>query len=100
MKVKLRNKMATCDAEAAAGLVSCFKPKKLPRGRQRTNADGGMKTKSRARRVCGRLSGGARRGKAICVRITLPETVRQERCCTSNYLIREAATLQAGGELG
>lgn len=44
---------------------------------------------------------GARRGKAIYVRITLPETVRQERCCTSNYLIREAATLQgAGGKRG
>ena len=31
--------------------------------------------------------------KAIYVRITLPEQVRQERCCTSNYLIREATTL-------
>lgn len=59
-----------------------------------------METKTRARRVCVGLTGGARRGKAIYVRITLPETVRQERCCTSNYLIREAATLQAGGELG
>lgn len=34
--------------------------------------------------------------KAIYVRITLSERVRQERCCTSNYLIREAATLWGG----
>lgn len=37
--------------------------------------------------------------KAIYVRITLPEQVRQERGCTSNYLIREAATLWGGGRL-
>jgi len=35
--------------------------------------------------------------KAIYVRITLPGPVRQERCCTSNYLIREAATPRGRG---
>lgn len=38
--------------------------------------------------------------KAIYVRITLPEQVRQERCRTSNYLIREAATLGVEGGCG
>ena len=40
--------------------------------------------------------------KAIYTRITLPEQVRQEHCCTSNYLIREAASLcggRGGGEV-
>lgn len=53
--------------------------------------------------VCGSVLMAGRRkaslihlAKAIYVRITLPEQVRQERCCTSNYLIREAATLGGG----
>lgn len=37
--------------------------------------------------------------KAIYVRITLPEQVRQERCCTSNYLIIVAATLWGVGRV-
>lgn len=57
-------------------------------------------------RVCGSVLTAGRReaslihlAKAIYVRITLPEQVRQERCCTSNYLIREAATLWGGGRV-
>lgn len=51
---------------------------------------------------CGGLTGGRRKAslihpeKAIYVRITLPEQARQEHCCTSNYLIREAVTLRGG----